>query len=111
MRDEGVRRTVFLSGDVHVSLWAELKSTSRQDFRIYSIISSAFHPPPITPPDFLFENTGILDGQSDYAVTRHGGYTALSNFTRLTWTEPTLRVAVYERKGKLLHDTSLNLDG
>jgi len=111
MRDEGVRRTVFLSGDVHVSLWAELKSTSRPDFRAYSIISSAFHPPPITPPDFLFESPGILDGQSDYVVTRNGGYTALSNFTRLTWKEPTLRVAVYERKGKLLHDTSLNLDG
>jgi alkaline phosphatase D len=111
IRDEGVRRTVFLSGDVHVSLWAELKSTSRPDFRVYSIISSAFHPPPLTPPDFFFENAGILDGQADYAVTRHGGYTALSNFTRLTWKEPNLRVAVYERKGKLLHDTVLNLDG
>jgi len=83
----------------------------RPDFRAYSIISSAFHPPPITPPDFLFESPGILDGQSDYVVTRNGGYTASSNFTRLTWKEPTLRVAVYERKGKLLHDTSLNLDG
>lgn len=111
IRDEGVRRTVFLSGDVHVSLWAELKSTSRPDFRVYSIISSAFHPPPLTPPDFFFESTGVLDGQSDYVVTRNGGYTALSNFTRLTWKEPNLRVAVYERKGKLLHDTTLNLDG
>jgi alkaline phosphatase D len=111
MRDEGVRRTVFLSGDVHVSMWAELKSTSRPDFRTYSIISSAFHAPAFTPPEFIFENQGILDGQADYVVTRHGGYTSLSNFTRLTWKEPNLRVAVFERKGKLLQETMLNLDG
>ncbi|MDY7233166.1 alkaline phosphatase D family protein [Hyalangium rubrum] len=111
MRDEGVRRTVFLSGDVHVSLWAELTSTSRPDFRAYSIISSAFNAPAFTPPEFIFEHTGILDGQADYVVSRHGGYTSASNFTRLTWKAPTLRVEVFERKGKRLHVSELNLDG
>jgi hypothetical protein len=52
-----------------------------------------------------------LDGQADYVVSRHGGYTSLSNFTRLTWKEPNLRVAVFERKGKLLQESLLNLDG
>jgi alkaline phosphatase D len=110
MRDEGVHRTVFLSGDVHVSLWSELKSLSRPDFRVHSLISSAFSSPALVAPEFFFETKGLLDGQTDYALTRHGGYTQVSNFTRLTWKEPNLRVAVYERKGRLLHDTTLNLD-
>ncbi|HYH98174.1 alkaline phosphatase D family protein [Hyalangium sp.] len=111
MRDEGVHRTVFLSGDVHVSLWSELKSTSRPDFRVHSIISSAFNAPALSAPEFLFELEGLLDGQTDYTLTRHGGYTQVSNFTRLTWKEPTLRVEIFDRKGKRLHETSLNLDG
>ncbi len=110
IRSEGARRVVFLSGDVHVSLWAELKSTSRPDCRVHSIISSAFSPPVFNPPEFLFDMKGALDGQTDYMLGRHGGYTALANFTRLTWHEPVLRVEVFERKGKRLHATELNLD-
>ncbi|MFL5347571.1 MAG: alkaline phosphatase D family protein [Hyalangium sp.] len=111
MRDAGVRRTVFLSGDVHCSLWSELKSTSRPDFRLYSIISSAFSAPAFSPPGFFFETKGILDGQTDYVLTRHDGYTAVSNFIRLSWSEPTLQVEIFDRKGQRLHEVSLNLDG
>ncbi|WP_224368520.1 alkaline phosphatase D family protein [Hyalangium versicolor] len=111
MRDQGVHRTVFLSGDVHVSLWAELKSTSRPDFRVHSIISSAFNTPAFTPPEFIFETRGVLDGQADYVITRHGGYTDVSNFTRLSWKAPVLRVEVFDRKGQRLEEASLNLDG
>ncbi|WP_224240515.1 alkaline phosphatase D family protein [Hyalangium gracile] len=110
MRDEGVRRAVFLSGDVHVSFWTALKSASRPDFRVHSIISSAFNTPAITPPELLFETRGILDGQTDYVLDGHGGYTPVSNFTRLSWKEPVLRVEIFDRKGKRLYETSLNLD-
>jgi alkaline phosphatase D len=110
MRDEGVRRTVFLSGDIHLSMWTELKSLSRPEFRIHSILSSAFSAPAIVAPEFLLETKGLLDGQADYALTRHGGYTAVSNFTRLTWKEPTLRVEIFDRKGKRLYEMPLNLD-
>jgi alkaline phosphatase D len=110
IRDNGVRRVVFLSGDIHASLWCELRSTSRPDFRLYSIISSAFAAPAFVPPEFMYEQSGILDGQSDYVVTRNGGYVQLSNFTRLTWREPVLRVEVFERKGARVHDAELRLD-
>lgn len=110
IRDNDVRRVVFLSGDIHASLWSELRSTSRPDFRLYSVISSAFAAPAFVPPEFMYEQAGILDGQSDYVVTKHGGYVQLSNFTRLTWTEPVLRVDVYERKGALLQSAELRLD-
>jgi len=30
--------------------------------------------------------------------------------TRLSWKEPTLRVKIFDRKGKRLHEASLNLD-
>lgn len=110
MRDEGVHRTVFLSGDVHVSLWSELKSLSRPDFRVHSLVSSAFSSPAVVAPEFFFETGGLLDGQTDYTLTRHGGYTEVSNFTRLTWKAPALRVEIFDRKGKRLHEVSLNLD-
>jgi alkaline phosphatase D len=110
MRNQGVRRTVFLSGDVHVSFWSELRSISDPRFRVHSIISSAFNAPALNAPEFLFKHEGILDGQSDYELTRHGGYTRVSNFTRLSWKEPTLRVEIFDRKGKRLYEASLNLD-
>jgi alkaline phosphatase D len=110
IRDNGVRRVVFLSGDIHASLWSELRSTSRPDFRLYSVISSAFAAPAFVPPEFMYEQAGVLDGQSDYAITRHGGYVQLSNFTRLTWKEPVLRVEVFERKGARVQDAELRLD-
>lgn len=111
MRDEGVRRTVFLSGDVHVSLWTELRSTSRPDFQVLSILSSAFNTPAFVPPKFIFEAKGILDGQADYVLTRNGGYTPVSNFTRLTWEEPELHLEVFERKGRRVHEARLRLEG
>jgi alkaline phosphatase D len=109
MRDEGVRRVVFLSGDVHVSFWSELRSTQRPDFQVLSLISSSFNAPAFVPPLGIFESRGILDGQSDYVVTRSGGYTSRSNFTRVTWKEPELRVEVFERKGQKLQDSRFTL--
>lgn len=110
IRDNGVRRVVFLSGDIHASLWSELRSTSRPDFRLHSIISSAFAAPALVPPGFMYEQSGILDGQSDYVVARHGDYVKVSNFTRVTWKEPVLRVEVFERKGARVQDTELRLE-
>lgn len=100
MRDERIKRLVFLSGDVHVSFWSELRSTSRPDFQVLSLVSSAFNAPMFVPPLGMFEKQGILDGQADFVVTRSGGYTSRSNFTRVTWNEPELLVQVFERKGE-----------
>ncbi|PTL77063.1 alkaline phosphatase [Vitiosangium sp. GDMCC 1.1324] len=100
MREERVKRVVFLSGDVHVSFWSELRSTSRPDFQVLSLVSSAFNAPMFVPPLGMFEKEGILDGQADFVVKRSGGYTAKSNFTRVTWNEPELLVEVFERKGE-----------
>lgn len=111
MRDERVRRAVFLSGDVHVSFWTQLTSRSRPDFRVHSIISSAFNAPAITPPEFFFETKGLLDGQTDYQLTGHAGYTDVSNFTRLSWKEPQLHVEIFDRKGARLRQATLDLDG
>lgn len=109
MRDEGVKRVVFLSGDVHVSFWSELRSTSRPDFHILSIVSSAFNAPMFVPPFGIFEKQGILDGQADFVVTRSGGYTGKSNFTRITWNEPELIVQVFERKGEKTAESRFTL--
>ncbi len=109
MRDERVKRVVFLSGDVHTSFWSELRSTSRPDFQVLSLVSSAFNAPMFVPPLDIFEKEGTLDGQADFVVKRSGGYTAKSNFTRVTWNEPELRVEVFERKGEKTADTRFTL--
>ena len=109
MRDERVKRVVFLSGDVHVSFWSELRSTSRPDFQVLSLVSSAFSAPMFVPPFGMFEGEGILDGQADFVVKRSGGFTSKSNFTRVTWNEPELLVQVFERKGEKTAETRFTL--
>jgi len=42
IRINNVKKVVFISGDVHVSLTAELTHASDPDFRVYQIISSGF---------------------------------------------------------------------
>ena len=42
IRSRGIRKVVFLAGDVHCSGWSELVCPSDPGFRVYSVISSPF---------------------------------------------------------------------
>jgi alkaline phosphatase D len=106
IRDKDIRRVVFLSGDVHSSLSAELVSPgSAPGWKIVSIISSAF----FWPYPHNRRREFLLDGEissnySDdvYKVTNAGEVSPTDNFSRLTVDLEGVKVDVYSRKGDLL---------
>lgn len=112
IRANGIRKVVFLSGDVHLSAWATLTCSSDPSFRVHSIISSAFYWPYPAESKFAFKSDGILTtvGQNQYSVVNSGGYRNEDNFTRVTSEDnQRLLVEIYDRKGAKLDATFLPL--
>ncbi len=104
VRDNKIKRVVFLSGDVHCSMTAELVSPSNPGFKIISIISSAFFWPYSHPKASKFHLAGQLpcSGPRDYTLTNVGPIDATDNFTRLQVDLNGVKAEVYARKGEHL---------
>lgn len=93
-----IQKVVFLSGDVHASLTAQLESPTGT--KIYSVVSSAFFWPYPHPSARHFQRSGTIDGGK-------AGKFKLStskiinddNFTRLTVTPVGFTADVFARKG------------
>lgn len=105
IRENDIRRVVFLSGDVHSSLSAELVSPGAPDFKIIAAISSPFYWPYPHNPRRYFNLYGQIESNlSDavYQVTNAGRVVSTDNFTRVTADLEGLVVEVYARKGELL---------
>jgi alkaline phosphatase D len=106
IRDNEIHRVVFLSGDVHASMTAEMTSPgTTAGFKIFSVISSAFFwPYPHTPKQAFILQGWIESMLSDnvYNYSSVGSTHSTDNFTRLTADPEGLTVEVYARKGKLL---------
>jgi len=106
IRSNKIRRVVFLSGDVHCSLSAELKCTGDPNFKIISVVSSAFYwpyPHMVRASSFALSGPIPTDGTgSNYRVSRAGPVHATDNFTRIDVSLSRIRVRVYSRKGDLL---------
>lgn len=107
LRDEGIEKVVFLSGDVHCSSWATLKSASKSACRVHSLISSAFYWPYPAETEGSFLTSGALHGAPDFTVADAGGFINKDNFTRVTLEGGTLRVEIFDRKGKRLAGTQV----
>ncbi|MGK7877589.1 MAG: alkaline phosphatase [Xenococcaceae cyanobacterium] len=104
IRQNQVRRVVFLSGDVHASMSAELVSSDDPDFKVISIISSAFFWPYPHPTSKSFILSGTIPSNSavNYEVVKGGPVYATDNFTRVTADLNSVKVEVFARKGELL---------
>ncbi len=104
IRDHTIQRVVFLSGDIHCSMTAELVSSSTPSFKVISIISSAFFWPYRHPKASMFHLQGPLStvGDSDYTLANVGPIDATDNFTRLRIDLEGITAEVYARKGALL---------
>jgi alkaline phosphatase D len=101
-----VKPVVFLSGDVHASMSAELVSPT--GLRIYSVISSSFFWPYPHPSARQFQTTGTIDGGEAGEFTLKNASKCISddNFTRLTISPKKMDVEVFERKGKSVAATT-----
>ncbi len=99
-----IRRVVVLSGDVHASFSAELRSRRDPAFQIVSVVSSAFFWPYPHPPRSRFQAEGSIVSKSanGYYLAQRTDVYATDNFVRLTCSPSELGVEVFERKGRLL---------
>lgn len=101
--EKKVQKVVFLSGDVHCSLSAQLISSKDPNFRVTSIISSSFFwpYPHMDEGGFMLKGKLKVTSGNDYNVVfdKKCKVAFTDNFTRLEVTSQDLTVKVYERKG------------
>ncbi len=107
IRAENVKRVVFLSGDLHLSMKSELVSPGAPDFKVLSIISSAFFWPYPHRSWRRYQLSGPLEVMSDnvYEVVNTSPAQATDNFTRVTADLEQLKLSVFSRKGDPLYTT------
>jgi alkaline phosphatase D len=95
-----IHKVVFLSGDVHASLAAQLESPTGT--KIHSVVSSAFFWPYPHPSARHFQRQGAVDGGKAGKFTLSTSkIISDDNFTRLTVTPVDFTADVFARKGSL----------
>lgn len=103
---EKIEKVVFLSGDVHSSLSAELvKEGDTTGFKVISVISSPYYWPYPHNPRRVFNLKGKIKStlsHNVYRVVNAGRVVSTDNFTRVTVDLAGLEVTVYGRKGNTL---------
>ena len=105
IRARKIKRVVFLSGDIHCSMSAELISPSDPDFKVISVISSSFFWPFPHAKRKQFKLEGLLHPIGrDYTLHKAGPVRSTDNFVRVSVGPRTLRVDVFSRKGDLFED-------
>ena len=104
IRQHGLRRVVFLGGDYHASMQTELAIPHNANFRVLSVVSSAFYWPYRHGSARKFQLCGelaSLSGQA-YEVVNSGRIQSTDNFTRVIANLDGLKIEVVGRKGELL---------
>ncbi len=108
IREQRINKVVFLSGDVHCSMAAELdiSSPGEDTLKIYSIISSAFYWPYPHMKRRQFKLTGSVASLTDDSAYTLGEVSQVysgDNFSRVLVSNEQIDIKVYERKGELIH--------
>jgi alkaline phosphatase D len=107
-----IRKVVFLSGDVHASLAAELVSPRFPTTKIISIISSPFYSVLPRPTSNYFHTEGKLETQSknEYKIQNASEIYSKDNFTRVETDGKMLRIEVYSKEGKKVREKEYFLE-
>lgn len=102
-----VRKVVFLSGDVHCSLTAELTAPSDPKFKVISVISSSFFwpYPHVEESDFVLQGKLRTTAKSVFRVGNASDVYSTDNFARLDIAPRSIAVSFFERKGDPLGPT------
>ncbi len=104
IRQQGVRRVLFLGGDVHVSTSAKLICPQDPTFKVIGLTASPFFWP---YPHFgrrALQLSGDLPAVAPvrYQLSQTGPVYAADNFTRVTVDETGVVVETFGRKGEVL---------
>lgn len=95
-----IQKVVFLSGDVHASMSAELVDAEDQGFKIVSIVSSPFYWPGPHPKASRFQLSGDLKHSNGrFQICNASRVVSKDNFTRVTVKPERVQVEVFGRKG------------
>ena len=93
-------RVVFLSGDVHASVSAELRAVGGSGTKLVSIVSSPFFWPYPGGPAALVRLGGtIRAGDLTFELAEAGPVQTADNFTRVSVHPDRVEVEVFSRKG------------
>jgi alkaline phosphatase D len=108
IRTHKVKKVIFLSGDVHCSMAAELdiSDPGGEPLKIYSIISSAFYWPYPHTKRRKFQLTGFVASSNKDKAYELGEISEVysgDNFSRVRVSDVDIEIEVYERKGELKH--------
>ena len=102
-----IKNVVFLSGDVHCSMSAELDiGTDKNPLKIYSIISSAFYWPYPHMKRRNFKLDGYVSSAKDEKAYKLGKISEVyssDNFTRVKVKPTGVNIEVFNRKGGREH--------
>jgi alkaline phosphatase D len=106
IRVRQIRRVVFLAGDVHCSMTAELTNSQDPTFQVISIVSSPFFQPfhffrQIFKDAFVLQGELVTTEQGTYSVMDGGPIYSKNNFVRVTADLNKVSVEIYDRKGNL----------
>ncbi len=109
IRHHQVGKVVFLSGDLHCSLAAEMdiSDNAQSPLKLYSVISSAFYwPYPHTGARHLQLQGFVASAENEraYPLGTVSDVFAGDNFTRVRASGSDLKIEVYERKGELVQE-------
>ncbi|WP_324671250.1 alkaline phosphatase D family protein [Hymenobacter sp. GOD-10R] len=106
IKQNAVRKVVFMSGDVHCSFTAELTCKQDPTFKVVSVISSSFFWPYPHMRATNFQLDGALRVPKDHPNEYHVGSASTvfseDNFGRLTCRPDRISVTYFDRKGKQL---------
>ena len=101
-----IRKVVFLSGDVHSSMSAELVDADDPSFKVVSIVSSPFFWPYPHSKASRFQLSGYLKhANRRYQIGNARPLVSKDNFTRVTVRPDEVTVEVFGRKGAPLGET------
>ncbi len=101
--DNQIEPVIFISGDVHCSMSAEIICDEQPNFKVISVISSAFFWPYPHTQASSFQLDGVLKTYSshEYRLVNAGPVHSIDNFTRVSVDKNALKVEVFSRKGEL----------
>lgn len=98
---KGIRKVVFLSGDVHASMAAQITSPSDTAFKVTSVVSSPIFWPVTLFRGGKFQTSGKLKavGGGDYRVVNATDVHDDDGFGRIEVTPSSIKVQFFTRRG------------
>ncbi|MEP9319588.1 alkaline phosphatase D family protein [Pseudomonas sp. LABIM340] len=104
IRTKGIRKVVFVSGDVHCSFAGRLELKNDSSFAVHFVVSSSFYWPTAHMQEHQFAFGSALQGTApqQYVSKRLTQVHSDDNYARLEVSPTDLVVRYYDRKGSAL---------